>query len=536
MEDIETAVAASWRRGIATLRDIAAPAVAGIAILSGISLRWFDLQRWSLWWDEGFTVWASGLSPDRIIPFARSDNQAPLYYLLQHYWDALFGNSEFALRAFSAVLGTLALPIFYLLARKVLKDGMAAALALWLFAFSTKQIWYSREARVYEAASFFALLALYALVLFLEKRSIGAFMTVVLSSALTLYLHNIMFFYLLALNVVWLIYPSERTWTRRIREMLLANACMGLLYLPWVVNLLAQVTAVAGNLYWVPRPTLQTVTGTLRDTAGFDVYHLALFAKKFLPLPSRLLEDAVRVVLVVLCGALLAGGLSRISKTERRKNLCFLVYWLLPIFSVFVLGQRMPLYIERVFTTSSIAVPIILAFPLAIQRGPRAKFLYAVLGLTLASATALSSLGFIRAEELLAKEGEDWRGVITTVVTIPETNRLVLFVPPAGEIFFDYYSRTFPATDTGVARIGLQEDFHARFPPPKSRIIDESDVNRLRAFIESHNYFEIDLVLTHQVDPQGLIVNYLGRHFIRQEDLAPSGPIRIIPFRALSPP
>jgi hypothetical protein len=104
-------------------------------------------------------------------------------------------------------------------------------------------------------------------------------------------------------------------------------------------------------------------------------------------------------------------------------------------------------------------------------------------------------------------------------------------------MFFDYYSRNFPATDTRVARAGLQEDFHARFPPPKSRIINENDVDRLKMLVESHNYLEIDLLLTHEVDPHGLIVNYLDHRFIRQEEPAPSGSqIRIIPFRALPQP
>jgi 4-amino-4-deoxy-L-arabinose transferase-like glycosyltransferase len=536
MARVETELHSERPQGTAAWWENFALAVIGTAILGGVAFRWLNLGRRGLSWDEGFTVWASGLSLDRIIPFARRDNQAPLYYLLQHYWDLLFGDSEFALRGLSALFGTLALPIFYLLAKKVLKDGMAVALGFWLFAFSMKQIWFSREARTYETASFFALVALYALVQFLEKRSAWAFVTVVLSSALTLYLHNMMFFYLLALDIVWLIYPSDRAWTQRIREMLLANVCMGLLYLPWVVNLLGQVTAVAGNLYWVPRPTLWSLAGTLRYIAGLDVSQLALFAEKFPPLPLRVLRDGVGVGLVMLCGALLAGGLWRVSKTERRKNLCFLVYCLLPIFSVFILSQKMPLYLDRVFTTSSIATPIILAFPLATQKGPRRKFLYAVLGIALAAVTVLSSIEFIRTEERVAKYGEDWRRIIDTVLTIPETNRLVLFVPPAGEIFYDYYSRNFPVTVTGVARNGVHEDFHSRFPPPKSRIINENDVERLRMLAESHNYFEIDLVLTHEIDPHGLIVNYLSRRFIRQEDLAPFGAIRIIPFRAVPQP
>jgi len=524
-------------RGTAALPEIVAWAAIGIAILGGTALRWLNLRKWSLWWDEGFTVWASGLSLHRIIPFARGDNQAPLYYLLQHYWGVLFGNSEFAVRALSAFFGTLALIVFYLLAKRVLKDGTAVALAFWLFAFSVRQVWYSREARGYAAASFFALVALYALVLFLEKRNAWAFVVVVLSSTVTLYLHNMMFFYLLALNIVWLIYPSEKVWTRRIPDIMLANACMVLLYLPWAVSLVAQVAAVAGNLYWVPRPTLSSVAATLGNTAGCEAAYLVQFARKILPLPEWLLVSGLRCAVVVLCGALLVGGLWRVSKTERRKSLCFLVYWLLPIFLVFVLSLKMPVYIDRVFTPSSIAAPILFALPFATQNSPKGKRIYAGLGIAVAGVTALSTIGFIRTGERLMKNGEDWRGVIATVLTIPERNRLVLFVPPPGEIFFDYYSRNFPATDTRVARNGLHEDFHAQFPPPKSRVIDETDVDRLRTLVESHNYSEIDVVLTHEVDPHGLVVDYLDRHFTRQQEPAPSGPkIQIIPFRAVLRP
>src|SRR5579859_2431889 len=537
MAEIESGLQSGRPRDTAAWRETLGVTVVGTAILAGIAFRWLDLQRWSLWWDEGFTVWASGLSVGRIIPFARADHQAPLYFLLQHYWGALFGNSEFALRALPAVFGTLALIVFYLLAKRVLKDGTAVALAFWLFAFSLRQIWSSREARTYAAASFFAVAALYALVLFLEKRTSWVFAVVVLSSAITLYLHNMMLFYLLALDFVWLIYPSERAWTRRIPDILLANVCIGLLYLPWAVSLLSQVAALSGSFYWVPRPTLSSVAATIANTAGCEAAYLVPFARKILLLPDWLILGSLRSGFAVLFGALLAGGLWRVSETEKRKNLCFLVYWLLPIFLVFILSRKIPFYIDHVFTPSSIAAPIIFALPLAAQKDPKGKRMYAALGVAVAGVTVFSSMGFIRSGEWSMKHREDWRGVIATVLTIPELNRLVLFVPPAGEIFLDYYSQNFPATDTRVARNGLQEDFHASFPPPQSRVINENDVDHLRTLVESRNYSEIDLVLTHDVDPRGLIVDYLDRHFIRQQEPAPSGPtIRIIPFRAVSRP
>src|SRR5262249_31635175 len=159
---------------------------------------------------------AASLSPAQVIRFAQSSDAPPLYFLIEHYWVVVFGNSEFALRALSALFGTLAIPVFYLFARKVLRDIHAVALAMWLFAFSMMQVWYSREARNYELVSFVALAGLYALVLLLERPSVLSFAAVVFCLALSLYLHNIMPFYALAVNVFWLVYPSKRPWTRRI--------------------------------------------------------------------------------------------------------------------------------------------------------------------------------------------------------------------------------------------------------------------------------------------------------------------------------
>jgi len=199
-----------------------AAGLTAVAVLSGVVLRWFHLGKQSLDFDEGYTAWTSSLSPAYIIQHAQNSDFPPLYFLLQHYWGALFGNSEYALRALAAFFGSLSLPVFYFLAKKVLKDSMAAALAMWMFAFSMMQVWFSQFARSYALLSFLALVGLYALVLFLERPSVALLASIVLSVAASLYTHNMMFFYLLALNVTWLIYPSERAWMQRVRELLLA--------------------------------------------------------------------------------------------------------------------------------------------------------------------------------------------------------------------------------------------------------------------------------------------------------------------------
>lgn len=501
------------------------------AVLGGVAIRWFQLGRQSLWWDEGFTAWASTLSPGHVVSFARSDNQAPVYYLLQHYWGVLFGNSEYALRALSALFGTLSLLPFYFLAKKVLKDALAVALAMWLFAFSIKQVWYSQEARAYEAASFFALMGLYALVLFLEKRSAKSFAIIVLSAAASLYMHNMMFFYLLALNATWLFYPSERGWKQRIKELVLADTIVGVLYVPWALSLMAQVAAVHGNLWWVPRPKLSTLLETVKTIVGVDTGYLTAISNRFLRLPLRTTWMCVMAGVALLCAAMAVGGLWRVSRADRMRYFVLLLYCFLPILVVFVLSQMiMPLFLDRVFTASSLVIPIVFAYPLALQRGPRGRMLYGLLGFVLAVTTALSAIGYLRHQQK-----EDWREASRSLLTIPERNRLIVFVPPAAEMLFDYYARNFPAEGSGVVRVSLPASYHEQFPFPKARVIGAAEVNRLRLAMESTKYSEVDLVLAHGVDPQGLVTNYLSRAFVHQEQQVYGPGVSFLIIRFIEP-
>jgi mannosyltransferase len=502
------------------------------AALSAVVLRWFHLGKQSLWFDEGYTEFASSLSPTDIVRWARdSDFAPPLFLFLQHYWGALFGNSEYALRALSAFFGTLSLPVFYLLAKKVLKDNMAVALAMWLFAFSMMQVWYSQEARSYALLSFLALVGLYALVLFLERRSVALFASIVLSVAASLYTHNMMSFYLLALNVTWLIYPSERAWMQRVRELLLADTLAVVLYLPWVPTLLTQVGHFSQVSTWPPKPTVSHLWASLRVIAGFNLDYLQDLAVRFLPLSAHTAWVCVVGGVSLLCAALMAGGLWRVSRLDRSAHVSLLLYCLLPILVVFVYSRiATSVFIERVFINSSAVVPIVFAYPLTVQKGPKGRIFYGVLGIVLGATTALSGFGYLRYEQK-----EDWRGATSSLHRIPEKNRMILFISKTSEILFDYYARRSPAMAPSVEKAGFPVSFYERFPPPPRKIIDARDINRLKLAVESTKYSEIDLVLSHETghDPNGLVFDYLNRVFVLQEEQRFNG-IRIIRF--LAPP
>lgn len=500
------------------------------AVLSAVVLRWFHLEAQSLYADEGQTIFAASLSPAGIVRFTHGIDHPPLYFLLLHYWIAVFGNTAFALRALSALFGTLSLPVFYLLAKRVLKDSMAVAVAMWLFAFSMMQVWYSQEARSYELASFFALVGIYGLVVFLEKRSAASFAAVVLSTTAMLYLHNMMLFYVLALNAVWLIYSSERAWTERLKELLFADLLIGVLYLPWLPRLLSQAnTDVVRNYFWSPRPTIWSLLRTLRLIAGFNIEYLSGLPAKLLPLPWRMTWVLVVGGVSLLCVTLLVSGLCRVPKPDRSRNISLLLYCLVPILAVFALSQiTTPLFIDRIFINSSLTVPLIFTYPLTLYKGRKQRMLCAVLGVTLA-ATALSALGYLRYEKK-----DDWRGVTASLLKISERNRLIVFVARTGEVLFDYYAPRMSATVPDMAKMGLPTSYHEKpLATGVGMIRSTMDLAPLRRAVQSRKYSEIDLVLSHESreDPNELVLEYLSQVFIRRDEQRFTG-VRIVRFDA----
>lgn len=499
-----------------TPSTLLAACLSAAAVIGGVVLRWHHLGAQSLWYDEGFTAMAANYSVADVIRFARIDIHPPLFYLLQHYWNALFGTSESALRALSAFFGTLSVAVFYFFAKKVLKDSMAVALAMWLFAFSVMQLAYSQEARSYEIASFFALVSLYALVLFLSRRSIALFATVVLSATAAIYLHNMMFFYLMALNVTWLIYSSDRSWTQRVKEVLLADVLVGLLYLPWAATLFSQAARLHRG-FWIRKPTAATLSGTLSFIAGFYLDYLTIVAGRIFPLSSHAIWTCAAGGVSLLCAAMLAGGLWRVPKLERSKIISLLIYCLLPILAVFVLSRiSTPLFIDRIFISSSVVVPIVFAYPVALQKGGGGRLVYGFLAIVLGVLTALSGFGYLRYEQK-----EDWRDATDKLLTIPESNRLILFVPSAEEIVFDYYAQRSPAMNPSVTRMALPVSYRDWYPTPKLKIKpDRNDINPLKLAVESRKYSEIDLVLSggRLFPPYDAVLNYLNPIFTRQEE------------------
>jgi 4-amino-4-deoxy-L-arabinose transferase-like glycosyltransferase len=115
----------------------------------GAFLRFYRIGAQPLWLDEAYSFQFTQLPLSQLWGAeALREPNPPLYYTLLKLWVFFFGESETALRSLSAVIGTLTIPLLYVLGRTLGKQQLGIIAAL-LLAISPINIQYGQEARAY---------------------------------------------------------------------------------------------------------------------------------------------------------------------------------------------------------------------------------------------------------------------------------------------------------------------------------------------------------------------------------------------------
>ena len=297
-------------------------------------LRFYRLDAQSFWNDEGNSARLSERTIDLIVEGTASDIHPPGYYLLLHYWRAVFGHSEFALRSLSAVAG-LALVLFtYLLGRRLFGQT-TGLMAAFLGAISPFAIYYSQEARMYALLGALAAASTYLLVRILpnlqspipnQQISKSAILAVayVLTTAAGLYTQYAFPFVLLVHNLVfaiwWLADSSGRAPRSSARWLAL-----------WIG---AQITIAMLYVPWLPI-ALRSVTGWPSAGQPYELVPALLNVMRWLTVGNTLGMDEARVALVIVGVLLLAGLWPR--KGHWFGIVSLALYLLLPIVLIFAL-------------------------------------------------------------------------------------------------------------------------------------------------------------------------------------------------------
>jgi mannosyltransferase len=216
-----------------------------LILLLGFGLRMYELERQSMWSDEGLSLYRSGLPPadvaaNKIVidDVETRDTNPPLYFILLHVWRAATGDSVTAMRALGSLVGFLAVPLVYVLAGLVYGRKVALVAAL-LMAISPLHVWHSQVMRNYGLLVTLNLFSVYGVMrLALDHKAKRPWRWLLLwagAGLLSIYTHYFSLF-VFAYSLLVLCYVAWQRWD--VRQLLhrrwfwLVIACVVLLAVP----------------------------------------------------------------------------------------------------------------------------------------------------------------------------------------------------------------------------------------------------------------------------------------------------------------
>jgi mannosyltransferase len=246
-----------------TVRRYPFRAVLALIVLAGVAARLHSQS--ALWLDEALSVHIARLPLSQLPDALRADGSPPLYYLLLHGWIAVFGQSANAVRALSSLFALAALPLAYVIGKR-LRDAATGRAALLLLAVCPFAVRYATEARMYALVVLLVLAGLLALLRAQERPDLPRLALLAVLAGLLALTHYWSLYLLAATGGLLLLRAVRGDGDRDSVRCLAALLCGGALFIPWLPAFLYQLRHTGTP--WAPAPDLGAVLDTVRGWAG----------------------------------------------------------------------------------------------------------------------------------------------------------------------------------------------------------------------------------------------------------------------------
>lgn len=316
-----------------------------VILLTVVSLvaRSIFLTKSSIWHDEGYSTMIINQPISEIIAKTINDVHPPLYYILLHIWQAIFGASVISLRGFSVICGVLTVVLLYLLLKRLFNENIAKLGGLFA-AIGPFLVRYSDEARMYSLAALLAVASTYALVLALDKKTKRRYLwwaSYGLAVAAGLYTQYF-FVFLVPVHLAYAAHAHSWKLNKLVKDRgwWLGNLIGGGLFLFWLPVMLDQTSRVSEG-FWIPPMSSSAIANTFSYFVSYD-------------------DSLVSILGITL--PIIALIVSLVYLKKQRANTWLVAGWLLmPIILVALLSLKNPVYIDRYFTYSAPAFYALLA-------------------------------------------------------------------------------------------------------------------------------------------------------------------------------
>jgi|GEM_PF-157109 len=328
-----------------------------IFILNFFLKIWY-LDHRDLAMDEPFTVFYSQANLHDLFIMLKSENNPPLFFILLHFWIKLFGISVASVRFLPVIFSSLTAVFIYYTGKKYI-SGLVGLVASLLYTFSTYNMVFAHEARVY---SLFAMLSTLSMLVFFSihsKRSIRRIIMLAVVNALLVYSHFFGFFLILTQIIITGFITNFRKSMGF--KFLLSVAGTFLLYLPYLPLLFFRYTQTIAQGTWVEKPIIS------------DLYTMAW---RFSNTP---------VATVLLLSLIITGTGFYLYRRFRHQIpsipyvTAIMIWFFIPYFLMFLISFKQPIFLDRY--TVFISVGYYLFIAVSIDLLSKSKWLSILLSL-----------------------------------------------------------------------------------------------------------------------------------------------------------
>ncbi len=400
-------------------------ATLSMIVIIGGWLRLTGLGRQSLWFDEADIVVRAQRPFDVVLQtFTATGENGPLYNILLALWIRVAGISEIAVRFPSAIAGLLAIPLIYILGRRLM-SAQVGLLGAGLLAISPYHVWYSQEAKMYSMVVLLAIVSTLALVEALCSNRRWLWAAYVVATSLMFYTHVATVLVFAA--QVGYVALTWRSWRDRHNSLLVSGALLTLPYIPialWAV------------------PVLEGKVSTWHPTVGLmdalRIIGIKLAVNRMDP-PD--LEERAAIIFALTA----LGGLVWLVVQDR-------VHWrgillgllaLVPPVGLWVLSIHNSVFSDRY---AIVALPAyLLLIAVAITALTRSRWLWPV-GMIVMAAILIFSWAPLRdVNRSSAAQKEDWRSAYAHVAERAMPGDVLVLHPGYIATTLEYYEQREPA-------------------------------------------------------------------------------------------
>ena len=401
-----------------------------LLVLLAFGLRAWHLDFQSLWRDETDAIRFSQAPLTELLDnLTRAGWNGPLYFILLRGWLALAGESEFAVRYSSLIFGTLAVPLTWLVGRRMI-NRVTGATGAALVALSPYLVWYAQELKMYALVLTLGLLSTYLYLRALDEGRWQWWIGHVVTTSLMMYTHILAVLILLP-QALWYVVGWQR-YRPRWRSWLADMAALTLPYLPLAV-------------WQVPVLLSDFQTGHPFYPLNDMVQILFLAFSRGVATPWKPISMGVFLLL------LLSGMVLRAKNGYR--GVPALALWLAaPVLVVYLISLGMPIFTDRYLIYVAPAYALILARGL-VAIGQRWRLAQALIAALLVFSLAQSWW-----TQVNYPIKSDFRGAARLLTEGHQPGDLLIFQIPYGRYTFEYYyHRPFEGDEGLYTNHGLSE-------------------------------------------------------------------------------